>query len=162
MAPRSLPRSAQFMDVGPRVIVRPRGDSPIEDQELSVSESFYTRTTTEERLLPVLDLAFSPLHKAAFGIASGTAGAVVMIGLTLAVLLMERASSFPLGLLGQYFSGYEVSWTGLVVGALWGFATGFVAGWFVAFCRNLALAISAFSLRTRAELSETREFLDHI
>jgi hypothetical protein len=39
---------------------------------------------------------------------------------------------------------------------------GFTGGWFVAFCRNLAIAISVFVTRTRAELAETREFLDHI
>jgi hypothetical protein len=35
-------------------------------------------------------------------------------------------------------------------------------GWFVAFCRNLAIATSIFITRTRAELSQTRDFLDHI
>jgi hypothetical protein len=44
----------------------------------------------------------------------------------------------------------------------WGFLVCFVAGWFVAFCRNLALAISAFMIRTRAEIEQTRNFLDHI
>jgi hypothetical protein len=37
-----------------------------------------------------------------------------------------------------------------------------VVGWFFAFCRNLALAVSAFIVRTRAELREVRGFLDHI
>jgi hypothetical protein len=48
------------------------------------------------------------------------------------------------------------------IGAVWGFGVSFIAGWFAAFCRNLALAISAFVIRTRAELDSTREFLDHI
>jgi hypothetical protein len=65
-------------------------------------------------------------------------------------------------LLGQYFAGYDRSLTGVLVGAAWGFVVAFVAGWFGAFCRNTALAIAAFMLRTRAELSETRDFLDHI
>jgi hypothetical protein len=55
-----------------------------------------------------------------------------------------------------------VSWTGLFVGMGWGFVVGFVGGWFFAFCRNLALAISIFITRTRAELAQTRDFLDHI
>jgi hypothetical protein len=55
-----------------------------------------------------------------------------------------------------------VSWPGVVIGAAWGFVVAFVAGWFAAFCRNLALAISAFVIRTRAEIEATREFLDHI
>ena len=29
-------------------------------------------------------------------------------------------------------------------------------------CRNLVLAISLFVIRTRAELAQTRDFLDHV
>jgi len=106
--------------------------------------------------------AFAPLHKLAFGIATGVAGAVLMVWLTVAGMYMPRGRDFPLSLLEQYFQGYSVSWSGVFVGAGWGFAVSFVAGWFAAFCRNLALAISAFVIRTRAELDSTREFLDHI
>jgi len=106
--------------------------------------------------------AFAPLHKRAFGIAVGTAGALTMALLTLGALLLPRGDSFPLGLLVQYFAGYSVSWPGVLIGAAWGFVVAFVAGWFAAFCRNLALAIEAFVIRTRAELDATREFLDHI
>jgi len=120
------------------------------------------RTTAEERLLPALELAFAPLHKAAFGVATGAAGALGMLLVTVYVLLVPRARDFPLDLMANYFAGYEVSWLGAVIGAAWGFLVGFVSGWFVAFCRNMALAVTAFSIRTRAELDQTREFLDHI
>lgn len=116
----------------------------------------------EEQLMPTLRLAFSPLHKAAFGTATGVAGALTMAALTIASLLSSRVANFPLALLNQFFTGYTVSWGGVLVGAVWGFAVAFVAGWFIAFCRNLALAIVAFSYRTRAELEQTREFLEHI
>lgn len=126
-----------------------------------VSDSDELRDT-EERLMPALELAFAPLHKAAFGTATGVAGALFLAALTSMAILSPRARDFPLGLVGQYFAGYSVTWGGVIVGAVWGFTVAFVAGWFVAFCRNLALAIVAFSYRTRAELSQTREFLDHI
>lgn len=129
---------------------------------LQVVASKSARTTTEERILPALELAFAPLHKAAFGIATGVAGALGMMLLTAFVHLVPRAQDFPLELLATYFAGYDVSWAGVLVGGMWGFVVCFVAGWFVAFCRNMALAITAFSIRTRAELQETREFLDHI
>jgi hypothetical protein len=129
---------------------------------LQVVASKSARTTTEERILPALELAFAPLHKAAFGIATGVAGALGMMLLTAFVHLVPRAQDFPLELLSTYFAGYDVSWGGVLVGGMWGFVVCFVAGWFVAFCRNMALAITAFSIRTRAELQETREFLDHI
>lgn len=105
---------------------------------------------------------FAPLHKRAFGVATGVAGAIIVILLTIAGILLPGAREFPLGLLGQYFQGYSVTWPGVVIGGAWGFAVAFVAGWFAAFCRNLALAISAFMIRTKAELDSTREFLDHI
>jgi hypothetical protein len=120
------------------------------------------RDPDELSLDQALELAFAPLNKRAFGIALGSAGAVVMALLTIAVLVADRAREFPLGLLGQYFAGYTVSWPGVLIGAGWGFLVAFVAGWFFAFCRNAALAITAFAIRTRAELSETRDFLDHI
>jgi hypothetical protein len=112
--------------------------------------------------VPEVMLAFAPLHKRAFGVATGTAGATLMALLTILRLVDWTGEGFPLGLLEQFFEGYSVSWTGVFVGAAWGFAVAFVAGWFAAFCRNLALAVSAFFIRTRAELSETRNFLDHI
>lgn len=107
-------------------------------------------------------LAFAPLHKAALGAAIGLASAVLMFSVTAVVLLRHQEHTIPLGLLGAYFQGYSASWTGAVVGAAWGAAVGFVFGWFTAFCRNLALAVSWFLIRTRAELTQTRDFLDHI
>jgi hypothetical protein len=37
-----------------------------------------------------------------------------------------------------------------------------VAGWFTAFVRNFVMAAMVWMARTRAELSATRDFLDHI
>ena len=120
------------------------------------------RDPDEVSLDQALELAFAPLNKRAFGTALGSAGALLMVLVTVAVLVTDRAQEFPLGLLGQYLFGYTVSWPGVLVGAGWGFVVAFVAGWFFAFCRNAALAITAFAIRTRAELTETRDFLDHI
>jgi len=116
----------------------------------------------ESPVISAMLFAFAPLHKLAFGIATGVAGAVLMVWLTVAGMYMPRASDFPLALLAQYFQGYSVTWPGVVIGALWGFGVSFIAGWFAAFCRNLTLAVTAFMIRTRAELDSTREFLDHI
>jgi hypothetical protein len=121
------------------------------------------RVTPEE--MPVISAmlyAFAPLHKRAFGAAVGVAGALLMAMVTVAGIVLPDVGQVPLYLLGQYFQGYSVTWPGVVIGAAWGFAVAFIAGWFAAFCRNLALAISAFMIRTKAELASTREFLDHI
>lgn len=119
-------------------------------------------TPEEAPVISAMLFAFAPLHKRAFGVAMGVAGAAFMAALTIATILIPGAREVPMWLLEQYFEGYSVTWPGVVVGAAWGFGVAFVAGWFAAFCRNLTLAVSAFFIRTRAELDSTREFLDHI
>jgi hypothetical protein len=107
-------------------------------------------------------LAFAPLDKRAFGIAVGMALGLAVSLVTLASVLLDPEARAQPVLLAQYFAGYSVSWTGMVVGAAWGIFVGFVAGWFAAFARNLAVALWIFAVRTRAELRATRDFLDHI
>ncbi len=118
------------------------------------------RSSGAEELPPSLVLAFAPLHKRAFGVALGSAAGIVFFAATAIVIL--RDADVSLYLLAQYFYGYTVSWGGALVALIWGFVVGFVAGWFIAFCRNLALAISIFISRTRGELGATADFLDHI
>lgn len=117
---------------------------------------------TAQPLAVALSLAFAPLHKRAFGMAVGIAAALLVAGVTLFHVVAQPEDAGYLRLLANYFYGYTVTWRGVVVGGLWAFLTGFVAGWFIAFCRNLVIAISIFITRTRAELRETRDFLDHI
>ena len=116
----------------------------------------------EAQALEVLRLAFAPLHKRAFGIAVGTALGLLVALVTAYQILFLPPGTVRLGLLRAYFHGYTVSWPGVLIGGAWGFGVGFVMGWFAAFCRNLAVAVSVFVTRTRAELGQTRDFLDHI
>lgn len=120
----------------------------------------FRRSSGAEELSPTLALAFAPLHKRALGVALGSAAGIVFFVVTAIVIL--RDADVSLYLLAQYFYGYTVSWGGAFVALFWGFVVGFVAGWFIAFCRNLALAISIFISRTRGELGATADFLDHI
>ena len=115
----------------------------------------------EESLPPSATLLFAPVDKRAFGAAIGTAAGLGIFAVT-AVVILRGTPWRGLALLAQYFVGYDLTWEGALIGLLWGFAVGFCAGWFVAFTRNLALALSLFILRTRAELNTTRDFLDHI
>ena len=104
---------------------------------------------------------FAPLDKRALGVAIGAAAAICVAGVTVVDLLLTNP--WPgLRLLGEYFAGYTVSWMGALIGGAWAFAVGFCAGWLLAFVRNLTLALSLFMLRTRAELDESSDFLDHI
>lgn len=108
------------------------------------------------------ELAFAPLHKRCLGVALGSVVALAVALATALSLIRAPGNSYPLQLLGNFFLGYEVSWSGLAVGAFWGFWLGFVVGWSFAFARNLVLAITSFVFRARAELEESRGFLDHI
>jgi hypothetical protein len=114
------------------------------------------------RLPSELLLAFAPLDKAAFGAALGVAVALLVFFVTIGTMYVPISERPYLGLLAVYLRGYSVSWTGALIGAGWGAFMGFVFGWFLAFCRNLMVAVSLFVIRSRAELSQTRDFLDHI
>lgn len=121
-----------------------------------------TAGPNEATVEAALALAFAPVHKSALGGAIGiTLGAAVLL-LTVFHLLARPDPAPNLWLLAQYFYGYSVSWQGAVVGAFWAGVVGFVAGWLLAFVRNIATAAYLFMIRTRAELEQTRDFLDHI
>lgn len=104
--------------------------------------------------------AFAPVHKAALGMAFGVTGAILTVLVTFAHLMVSHGEGLPLGLLGQFFYGYDISPLGALIGAFWAFVAGFVAGWFLAFLKNLCTAIWVFAIRAKAELSQP--FLDHI
>jgi hypothetical protein len=109
-----------------------------------------------------LALAFAPVHKLALGIAVGLVTGALLFAVTAFHVAMQPGGELELGLLAQYFYGFDVSWRGAFVALGWGFVTGFVGGWFVAFVRNLIVTIIVFTLRTKAELEQTSDFLDHI
>lgn len=118
--------------------------------------------SVDDSIPPRVALAFAPLHKRAFGIAVGAAVGLTMFAITVVGIMRPRGEVAFLELLREYFAGYALTWPGAFVALLWGLGVGFVAGWFIAFCRNLALAASIFISRTRGELEETADFLDHI
>lgn len=107
-------------------------------------------------------VAFAPLDKRAFGVAVGVAAAAAIAALTIADLLVDPHRLFPLGLLGVYLHGYDVTLAGALIGALWMFGVGFVAGWFAAFVRNAVMAIVLIVIRARLHLLQTRNILDHL
>ena len=108
-----------------------------------------------------LTRSFLPLHKRAFGTATGAAAALIVFVAT-AIVLLRADHDMPLWLLGQYFTGYDVTWTGALIGAAWAGFVGFVMGWFLAFSRNVLVGLLLIYIRTRAELAQTRDLLDHI
>jgi hypothetical protein len=129
-------------------------------RRLRLAETQVTREHPQARV--PLTAPLGPVHKTAAGIAVGCFCGVAFFALTVFHVVLRPADALDIGLLAQYFNGYEVSWKGAVIGLCWGFLSGFVAGWFVAFVRNVVIAIRVLMLKGRAELAQARDFLDHI
>lgn len=113
-------------------------------------------------LVQKMELAFAPIHKRAFGTAIGLVFGLLIFLVTAVALV--RGGDYPLILDRIRFlvPMYDLSWRGAVLGSLSTAFAFFCAGWFLAFARNLVLAASIWLLRTRYELSQTQDFLDHI
>ena len=111
---------------------------------------------------PVM-LAFAPLHKRALGVAIGT---VTGLGLWIVTLALVIKGGYPVGprlaLVGQYFPGYSVTFAGSFVGLLWGFVTGFLVGGFFALLHNFMIWAWLVVIRSRAEMDQYGDFLDHM
>ncbi len=107
--------------------------------------------------------AFAPLHR----IAMGLAGAVVASGLlgiiTVVLLLRGTDEAITAGsLLGQFLWGYSVSLRGIFIGLVWGLVIGFVMGYGFALLRNAAVWLWLTLIRSRAEMDQYSDFLDHM
>jgi hypothetical protein len=107
-------------------------------------------------------VGLGPVHKVALGIAVGAVSGLAVFALTVFHVVLKPKDALDIGLLSQFLTGYSVSWTGAFVGLLWGVLIGFVAGWFIAFVRNVVIAIRVFTIKGKADLAQSRDFLDRI
>lgn len=107
-------------------------------------------------------IQFLPLHKRAFGTATGLAAALMLFVITAITTVIYPEDAFDLGLLANYFTGYSITWSGAFIGAAWAGFVGFVMGWFLAFARNFLVAITILYVRARVDYSQARDLLDHI
>jgi hypothetical protein len=116
------------------------------------------RETSDARLLR----AFAPLHRTALGIAAGVVLGSLLFAVTAIAALHGVFPAPNLYLLGQFFWGYSVSWHGAFVGLLWGCVVGFVLGYGFALVRNAAVWLWLTVIRSRAEMEQYSDFLDHL
>ena len=63
-------------------------------------------------------------------------------------------------LLGQFFFGYTVTFTGAFVGLVYGFVTGFILGWSIGFLQNSIMSVYLLVLRTKATLTSSLDSID--
>jgi hypothetical protein len=105
--------------------------------------------------------AFAPLHRTAMGVACGVVlGGLLAVATTVPIIRGNDFLSF--GLLAQFFWGYSVSWRGVFVVLLWGFGVGFVLGYGFAFIRNATVWLWLTVIRSRAEMDQYSDLLDHL
>jgi hypothetical protein len=109
-----------------------------------------------------LTRVFRKVDRRALGLAVGAVSGIGLWLLTLAMVVQGDVVSPGLWLLSHYFPGYRVSVGGSVVGAGYGFATGFVVGWGGALLRNAVMLLSLAWAHRRAEFSALRRFLDYL
>lgn len=120
-----------------------------------------TNRPTQDGLADDLGLAFAPIHKRALGMAVGIVAGVSVFVVTAWSILVPDPPEL-IFLLRYLLPGHSVTWGGAVTGAVSAAFAFFVAAWFLAFCRNFVIAASIWVARTRNELEQTRDFLDHI
>lgn len=103
---------------------------------------------------------FPRIHTLALGAAVAlTAGAAMFL---LTAFHVVARPDVPLGLLSWYIVGFSVSWPGAFVGLAWGTVIGFAVGCVLGFVHNLTIDAWVFVLKTRADLSRSRNFLDQV
>ena len=104
--------------------------------------------------------AFAKLDPLALGTA---VGAVTGLGLFLATIILLIKGGPKVGatlsLLGQYLSGFEVTWSGAFIGLIEGGAFGFLLGYFLARLRNWGMVTYASLLRRRVEAEALNDLL---
>ncbi len=114
------------------------------------------------KILAPLLLAFAPLHRSALGVSFGVVSDSLLFLMTLVAVARGGYPEPNLWLLQAFFYGYRVTYPGAFIGFLWGFAVGFALGWGFALLRNLVVWIWLTVIRSRAEMEQYSDFLDHL
>ena len=110
----------------------------------------------------VIIKALAKLDGVALGIAVGLLfGLVVFLATVVLVVKGGEVVGPNLGLLSNYFIGYEVTLPGSVIGFIYGFGSGFVLGGLIAFLRNTVISIYLHLVKLRSSVDAVNDFLDH-
>ena len=112
-------------------------------------------------MVEALRAAFARYDGVALGSAVGSLMGFGLFFATVAVLLAGSEGVEPaLGLLGQYFLGFEVSWSGALLGLLEAGAFGFGFGLLLAKAINATVALHERALIRRLEVSTVLDGVD--
>jgi protoporphyrinogen oxidase len=124
-------------------------------------EQAYHEEVLEDADFP--EIAFRKVDRLAMGVAVGAVFGAGLFLMTIILVLKGGEVVGPnLALLGQYFPGYTVTPLGGLLGVGYGFASGFVVGWFGAFMRNLVVVSVWIAGRFKTRRTVLRRLLDYI
>jgi hypothetical protein len=117
-----------------------------------------------EKRPPGFDAAdLSLLDPRAFALASAFVAAAALFAATATLVVRGGDPLGPnLALLAQYLPGYSVSWPGAPLGAGYGFAVAFLAGYAFAALRNKLISSYLRHLVRRSEREEVADLLDRL
>jgi hypothetical protein len=94
--------------------------------------------TSRDREQVLVARAIARLRAGIVAIVTGMIGGVVLSAATLWLVIKGGPNvGEHLGLLRSYYPGYAVTWTGALVGFVYGALTGAVLGWCVAWLYNV-------------------------
>ena len=66
-----------------------------------------------------------------------------------------------LALLSQFFIGYEITFSGSLIGMIYGLMAGFVIGWLIAVIRNFVVTIYIHVFKLKGSMSAVNDYLDN-
>ena len=122
-------------------------------------EEVAQRTSLPRRV--VLVLAY--LDAKALGTSLGIICGVWLFLLAFIPLWREDSQALrSIALLSQYFPGFRVGYTGILVGVVYACFAGFVVGYLFASIRNYLVHSYMIFLRRRGEQEAANELLDHL
>jgi protoporphyrinogen oxidase len=111
----------------------------------------------------IIEFVFARLDPVALGVAVGTVMGLVIFMATLVLVLKGGSVVGPgLALLGNYLIGFEVTWSGSLVGLVEGGLGGFAIGYVSASLRNWGMTTYAHYMRWRGEVIRRRNLLDKV
>ena len=106
----------------------------------------------------ILSEAFAKLDAVALGAGVGTLLGGAICAATVVLLAKGGDHIGPkLSLLSQFFPGYSVTWTGSLIGFLYGLVTGFLFGFSFACSRNIAMRLHLGSRKVQRFLNSVRQ-----
>lgn len=116
---------------------------------------------TQKVVESVLTQVFHKLDPKSLGLSLGIILGLILFSVTVIVYNNNmNMVEDKLWLLVQYFPGYQVNFTGGLLGLLYGFILGFIIGWAGGVIRNTATLLSMIVIRRQAQNQLLRKILD--